>query len=345
MTDPQKILSKLYYERFDEKITAFEPMAQSGSYRQYYRIKNGKTSVLGVYNTDLQENKAYLSFTEAFVKAGIDVPEIYATSKSEETYLVEDLGGNSLWDIAQTERERHSGLLTGKAKNLYRKTLKELTNIQRNTLENIDLSYCYPRDTFDKQSILWDLNYYKYFFLRLMRVAVDEQRLEDDIQNLATELDKIDQEYFLYRDFQSRNVMIKDEKPYFIDFQGGRKGSFYYDLASILYDANVELHDTDIEELKDYYYEQIKVIEGIEKEEFEHNFALFSVVRLCQALGAFGLRGVVEKKPHFKECIPFALKALKKIMQNKKIKEAYPTLYNAAIDAVKSTYINEIIKQ
>ena len=342
MQEPKDLLSKFFQEHFNSPIDTIVKLAQSGSYRQYFRIQSGNKSVLGVYNTDLQENKAYLSFTNTFAAEKISVPEVYSVSKDQRYYLIEDLGLESLWDFAQQDRTEN-GDLSKKSIDLYKHTLLELLDIQTKTIDKLDLSFCYPRDAFDKQSILWDLNYFKYFFLRLMRVSVDEQKLEDDIQKLARELDKVDQNFFLYRDFQSRNVMIKKGAPYFIDFQGGRKGSFYYDVASLLYDANVELTNSDREKLLSFYYKQLIKKQPVERSEFNEKFTLFAVVRLTQALGAFGLRGVVEKKPHFKECIPYALQSLQNIIDTTEILDQYPTLCKALLNANSSPYIAEVI--
>jgi aminoglycoside/choline kinase family phosphotransferase len=344
MQEPKELLSKLFQEHFNTPIDTIAPLAPSGSYRQYYRIHSDNKSVLGVYNADLQENKAYLSFTKTFAAVKISVPEVYIVSKDQRYYLIEDLGLASLWDCAQQDRAEN-GELSKKCIDLYKLTLNELLDIQTKTIDKLDLSFCYPRDAFDKQSILWDLNYFKYFFLRLMRVSVDEQKLEDDIQKLAKKLDKVDQNFFLYRDFQSRNVMINKGVPFFIDFQGGRKGSFYYDVASLLYDANVKLTECNRKELLSFYYKQLIKKHPIERTTFDEKFTLFSVVRLTQALGAFGLRGVIEKKPHFKECIPYALQSLKDIIDTTEIKDHYPTLSIALLNANSSTYITEIVAE
>lgn len=342
MSKEVEIISELFKTRFESTITSIEKLAQSGSYRQYFRIKSAGENTLGVYNTDLEENKAYLSFSKTFTEQGIKIPEIYAISEDSKSYLVEDIGTKALWDFAK-EDITNKGVLSDKTTELYKKTLSELHKIQTKTISQLDLSYCYPRDAFDKQSILWDLNYFKYFFLRLMRVSVDEQGLEEDIQKLSTELDKEDQNYFLYRDFQSRNVLIKEETPYFIDFQGGRKGAIYYDLASLLYDANVELPENDRNILLEHYYQLIGKDSTIPKQEFLEKFYLFATVRLTQALGAFGLRGIIEKKPNFKECIPFALEALKDITSKLSLECKYPTLCKAIISAHKSNYIKESV--
>jgi len=331
MKKGEEAIRKLAIDYWGAEADRVESLTPTGSNRHYFRIHRGKKSILGVYNEDLQENHAYISFSKAFYKEGIKVPEILKVQRDEKSYLVEDLGKTSLWDLAgkdvkKTEKLSESSL------ELYKKSLSELHKLQKNGLKSINLNDCYPRKAFDKQSMLWDLNYFKYMFLRVMGISSDEELLERDIQKLSDELDAVDQDYFLYRDFQSRNIMIREGEAYFIDFQGGRKGTMYYDLASLLYDANVELGSDDRNQLLNYYFSIVKDEKKIDREEFEHHFYRFAVIRLCQALGAFVLRGVIEKKPHFEECIPYAVKALKEISEETALVKDYPEL-SKAIDA------------
>ncbi len=344
MTLAEQEVRKLFSSKYNSAIDNIEALAPTGSYRQYFRISDNEQTVLGVFNEDLQENKAYLSFSETFINADINVPSILAISETKKCYLVEDMGKTTLWDLCQNDYNS-KGKLSEETLATFKLTLQELLAIQTKTIDKLDLSYCYPRDSFDKQSMLWDLNYFKYMFLRVMRVPCDEQALEDDIQRLSSTLDKIDRNYFLFRDFQSRNVMIKDGKPYFIDFQGGRKGSIYYDLASMLYDANIKLCITDRKLLLDHYYDAFNKIKTTPKEVFLSLFNQFAMIRLFQALGAFSLRGVIEKKPHFKECIPFALSSLKDIIENPMMSKSYPELKTAINKANKSDFIKRAIME
>lgn len=337
-----EIVTKLFKDQYGEEPTTIEALAPTGSYRQYLRLKSVNNEALGVYNIDSQENEAYISFTNTFCAKGIQVPKIIKTSEDQLSYLVEDMGTEALWDYAKKDLTENRKL-TPKTIRLFEKSLLELYKIQTKTIEDLDLSFCYPRDTFDKQSMLWDLNYFKYMFLRVLRVAVDEQALENDIQALASNLDKIPQIFFLFRDFQSRNIVINGEKPYFIDFQGGRKGAIYYDLASLLYDANIQLPEEDKEALLQYYYNIVEREENYAG--FKETFEQFAIIRLTQALGAFGLRGVIEKKPHFKECIPFALKSLQTIFSNQNTANTYPCLKKAVNDAAASEYISTIVQE
>lgn len=335
------ILTTLFSTQFNETALSIEALAATGSYRQYYRLKGKENTILGVYNEDVQENKAYLSFTNTFLKNDINVPKVYQTTLKNKAYLVDDLGPSELCKYAKNDIEQQ-GYLSSTSIVYYKKALSELHRIQTKTIQDLDTSYCYPRDVFDKQSMLWDLNYFKYMFLRVMRVGVDEQLLENDIQKLASHLDSAPQDFFLFRDFQSRNIIMNKEEAYLIDFQGGRKGAIYYDVASLLYDANVELKHEDREQLLDYYYNLEDRQES--KQEFLTHFHQFAIIRLTQALGAFSLRGIIERKPHFKECIPYALHSLHDIFTENNIKGKYPCLAKAIDTAIESDFIRTAVE-
>ncbi len=338
----QETVQQLFQKKYKEEIINITALAESGSYRQYFRIKGEKNTVLGVYNSDINENNTYLSFSKTFEQSHINVPEIIVIAPDHQSYLVQDLGDNTLYSISNKEKNK-DGTLSAVALNLYKKSVFELINIQTKTIKNLDTRLCIPRDAFDYQSIIWDLNYFKYFFLKLVRISFDEQKLEDEMQSFAQNLDKTDRNYFLFRDFQSRNIMIKDETPYFIDFQGGRKGALYYDLASLLYDANVELQATDRNTLSQVYYNKISEIIDINITDFTSQYHHFAAIRLMQALGAFGLRGIVENKPHFKECIPYAIKSLQEITTEKTFHLKYPYLSLIIKSLSQSLHIQKIL--
>src|SRR5690606_10788321 len=208
-------------DHFGEDITKTMMLPPSGSYREYCRIGNSNRSVIGAYNADVKENTAFLTFSDHFRKQGIPVPEVYAVSDDRQKYLLEDLGNVTLFDFLTKVRETEGFSET--IIDEYRKVLKELPRIQIEGSKNLDYSVCYPREAFDKQSMMWDLNYFKYYFLKLARISFDEQALEDDFQAFSDYLLSAPSHFFLYRDFQSRNIMLNDNKIYFIDYQGGRK--------------------------------------------------------------------------------------------------------------------------
>src|SRR5690606_10023346 len=189
--------------------------------REYCRLTSSKRSVIGAFNADVKENTAFLTFTNHFKSCGLPVPEIYAVSSDLKKYLQTDLGDTTLFDFLSTVREKE-----GFSENIvaeYKKVLKILPKIQTTAGKTLDYSVCYPRAAFDKQSMMWDLNYFKYYFLKLARISFDEQALEDDFQAFSDYLLSAPSHFFLYRDFQSRNIMLNDNKIYFIDYQGGRK--------------------------------------------------------------------------------------------------------------------------
>ncbi|MGE5447263.1 MAG: aminoglycoside phosphotransferase, partial [Bacteroidales bacterium] len=207
-------LISLFKAQFNEEVTSFELLPASGSYREYARMKSTGHQVIGAYNQDIKENNAFFEFTRHFINKDIPVPQIYAISDNQQCYLQEDLGNITLFDYLTTVSEQEG--FSDKIINEYKKVLRELPRIQLLAGKDIDYSVCYPRDAFDKQSMMWDLNYFKYYFLKLAKIPFDEQALEDDFMLFSDYLLAADNNYFLYRDFQSRNIMLKDGKVYFI---------------------------------------------------------------------------------------------------------------------------------
>jgi aminoglycoside/choline kinase family phosphotransferase len=250
----QNIIS-LFEQWSGDQVVNTELIPLSGSYREYIRVIGERQIVMGVYNTDKKENKAFVTYSRHFKSKGLSVPEILAVDESVDIYLQEDFGDTMLFDYIQNEREGDhfpESLIL-----ILKKTIKELVKFQVEGGEGLDYSVAYPRAAFDKQSMMWDLNYFKYYFLKLAKIPFDEQSLEDDYLKFTDFLLEAPSDYFLYRDFQSRNVMLKDGEPKFIDYQGGRKGALAYDLASLLYDAKADFPKTLREELLAYYLEEL----------------------------------------------------------------------------------------
>jgi aminoglycoside/choline kinase family phosphotransferase len=243
LTPLKKQITKNLLELFEswsgKKADDIYALALSGSERQYYRIISEKKTVLGVYNADKKENIAFLTFTKHFKKNGLAVPEIYKEDLKNDIYLIQDLGDTTLYSYLTQIRKVKD--FSPELVALYKQIIKELPEFQINGNKNLDYGVCYPRSGFDKQSMLWDLSYFKYYFLKLAKIPFDEQSLEDDFQKFTDFLLTADCNYFLYRDFQSRNIMLYNNKIYFIDYQGGRKGALQYDLASLLYDAKADI--------------------------------------------------------------------------------------------------------
>lgn len=295
-------------------------LKSSGSDRKYFRVFFEKNpSILVAFNTDVNENKAWLYFTKHFLTAGLPVPDIYAQSKDFQYFLLEDLGDVSLFDLLGTISQSEKIVFLKKA-------IQLLIRFQVEGIKDLDLTKAYPVQSFDKKSILWDLNYFKYYFVKPNNIQFDENKLEDDFQNFADNLLGAENEFFLYRDFQSRNIMVHNEELFFIDFQSGRKGPLQYDLVSLLFQARTNLSPETRNILLSFYLDELeKKLPGRRKSflQYYNNFIYF---RLMQVLGAYGFRGLIQKKTHFLLSIPFALENLEYLLQNEPLSTSFSEL-------------------
>lgn len=325
---------RLFENWANESATKVTPLALSGSDRRYYRIHSATKTALGVYNQDTKENLAFVEFSKHFIKHGLNVPKIYAEEVTQDIYLIEDLGNTTLFAFLTKEKEKAE--FTDELKQVYFKVLKALPQFQVKAGKGLNYSLCYPRSSFDKQSMMWDLNYFKYYFLKLAQIPFDEQALEDDYQALTDYLLEAKHDYFLYRDFQSRNIMIKDDKVYFIDYQGGRKGALQYDIASLLYDAKAEIPQHIRQELLDFYISELKKYVDFDETEFRKQFNAYVLIRIMQAMGAYGFRGFYEKKAHFLASIPPALSNMNFVLSQLDLPIQLPTLLPVLNKLVKS---------
>ncbi|MFC2118061.1 phosphotransferase enzyme family protein [Bacteroidota bacterium] len=332
-------LSALFKKCTSQKLVNITEIPPSGSYRQYFRLHGENQSYIGVYNSDVKENIAFLNYSEHFFSLGLNVPELFTISEDKKTYLQEDLGGTGLFSIILQGREK------GFDKNLigiFKQVLSELPKFQIMGHKGLDYSVAYPREKFDRQSMLWDLNYFKYYFLKLARISFDEQGLEDDFYTLIDFLLEVPQDYFLFRDFQSSNIIIYKNKPYFIDYQGGRKGALQYDPASFLFDAKADFPAELKNSLLDYYISRLNEDFNIDTKDFKKYYYPYVLIRIMQAMGAFGFRGFYEKKPRFLESIPYALKNLQWLIDNVSITVEIPELLKALEKICKSKRLLEI---
>lgn len=318
----QKQLIELFEKWAGKKSVSLTPLPQSGSNRKYFRIISAGKSALGVYNPDKRENNAFIYLSKHFLKHGLNVPRIYSQELSENIFLIEDLGDRTLFSKLI---DSHGGY-SAENLSLLKKALSELPKFQIIGSKNLDYSKCYPRPAFDIQSIMWDLNYFKYYFLKLSGSNFDEQKLEDDFQTFTKYLITADKNYFMYRDFNTRNIMLKEGQLYFIDFQGGRKGPLQYDVTSFLYSSKLNFDEELRKELLKHYLESASDYKKIDKKEFLKFYYDFALIRILQMLGAYGYRGYFEGKSHFLTSIPFAINNLKSILDSKKIKLRLPEL-------------------
>jgi len=324
-----EVLKQLFEKHFQLPVEQIRPLQGElgGSGRNIIRLSAGKTSAIGVLYGVREENAAFLEFSRHFRRHGLPVPEIYAEDLSQGAYLEEDLGSTTLFDFLS--RNRAGEKIAPEVVEVYRKVVALLPRFQVEAGRDLNYKVCYPRGSFDRQSIAWDLNYFKYYFLRLAAIPFNEQALEDDFERLTEFLLTAPGDYFLYRDFQSRNIMLRDGEPYFVDYQGGRKGALQYDIASLLYDAKADLPPELRQELLDDYLDALGGHIALDREAFLRHYYGYVYVRILQALGAYGFRGFYERKAHFLQSVPYAMKNLRWLLHNVKLPIELPTLMDA----------------
>lgn len=322
-------LKRLFEQHFGFAAETVTPLqGQLGaSGRAIARLSAGSATAIGVVYSVREENVAFLEFSRHFRRHGLPVPEIYAEDLSQGAYLEEDLGDTTLFDFLTAHRAGDA--VAEPAVEAYRKVVALLPRFQVAAGRDLNYRVCYPRASFDRQSIAWDLNYFKYYFLRLAGVPFNEQALESDFSRLTKFLLAAPHDYFLYRDFQSRNVMLRGGEPWFVDYQGGRRGALQYDVASLLFDGKADLPPELRRQLLDYYLEALARHVDVPRHAFMEHYYAYVYIRIMQALGAYGFRGFYERKPHFLQSVPYALKNLRWLAANVRLPVALPALMDA----------------
>ena len=323
-----EVLKRLFEQHFHSPVERAQPLQGQlgGSGRKIIRLSSEKLSAIGILYDVREENVAFLEFSRHFRRHGLPVPEIYAEDLSHGAYLEEDLGSTTLFELLSDHR---SASVAPEAVAAYRKVVAVLPRFQVEAGRDLNYKVCYPRASFDRQSIAWDLNYFKYYFLRLAGIPFNEQALEDDFSRLTKFLLSASRDYFLYRDFQSRNIMLRDGQPFFLDYQGGRKGALQYDIASLLYDAKADLPPDLRQQLLDHYLDSVAGFIALDRSVFMQFYYAYVYVRIMQALGAYGFRGFYERKEHFLQSVPYALKNLRWLLHNVELPIALPALMEA----------------
>lgn len=327
---------------FDKnQINKVEKLPQAGSNRIYHRIHliHGE-SYIACRNANVQENETYFYFTDCFKKYGIAVPTIFFISKNRENYIVEDLGNESLLDrVTQINNETELEIL-------YKHSLDGLLAMQIKAGSDIDFNKCFYNSKFDSDAVLADLNYCKYYFLDLIGISYDQPKFQKEIKQFAEDISLETYNHFMFRDFQGRNILLKNNKPYFIDFQGGMKGPLQYDVASLLWQAKAQLSSSFKEKLYQYYKEKLSQEIEFNELDFDNQYKKIVFVRLLQVLGAYGLRGIIEQKTHFLNSIPFALKNLNEWnSRNKTCLEKYPILQSIVEQLTNDSVIEKFLEK
>lgn len=316
------ILENLFFKHFGEKPQSIEILPASGSDRRYYRLFHPEHTAIGTQNSHVAENNSYFYFTELFRKHGIRVPEVYRISPDRQFYIQEDLGHLSLYDYLRTEGKTES------VKKAYIKAIDQLIRLQWVAGREADFHQCYSTSKFDEKAITHDLLYFKYYFADLHSIPYDRHMLSSEMEQLSRELGRTQPQTLMYRDFQARNILLRDGEPYFIDFQGAMQGPPQYDMASLLWQVKADLPVSWKEELFNNYIENMARIQKSRVEEihFRKGYQQFVLLRLLQVLGAYGFRGLIQNKPHFISSIPGALRSLQRFLSDNPHLPAYPEL-------------------
>src|SRR5690242_4387053 len=339
------VLKRLFEQKFHAPAEQVRPLQGQlgGSGRAIVRLAGGTYTAIGIQYSVREENVAFLEFTRHFRRHGLPIPEIYGEDLAEGAYLLEDLGDVSLFDFLNANRS--GDVIAPQVVEVYRKAIATLPRFQIEAGRDLNYKICYPRGSFDRQSISWDLNYFKYYFLRLAGIPFSEQALENDFARLTKFLLSAPHDFFLYRDFQSRNIMLRNGDPYFLDYQGGRKGALQYDIASLLYDGKADLPPALRQELLDHYLDTLATFIPLDRTEFMRHYYAYVYVRILQALGAYGFRGFYERKAHFLQSVPYALKNVQWLLENAELPIALPALMGAFKRMVRERRLQSFVSE
>ncbi len=331
-------IKELLQQYSKNPVSRIEKIPQSGSDRIYFRIYcSDEKTFIATYSNNIKENDAFIYFSKHFKKIGAPVPEIYAVNKEHNIYIQEDFGDESLLHVLELNGQDEVSF------SLFKKSLKALAHLQINGDKNLDYAQCITSKEFGQQAILSDLLYFKYYFLDTLKIPYDKEKLIQDFEAISIYLAHVDHKYFMFRDFQSRNVMVHHNDIHFIDYQGGMKGALQYDVASLLWQAKANLSDEWKEQLLHYYMDCVEeqMSKTIDRTIFTNQYNGYVLIRLLQVLGAYGFRGLFERKAHFLTSIPLALQNLKWFLNNKKIGISFLTFENL----LKLVVADDTIKQ
>jgi aminoglycoside/choline kinase family phosphotransferase len=312
MQDIIEDIKRLFVSFSDEPIISVGKIPQSGSIRMYFRIVTEKNSFIATSGENIKENEVFVYFSKHFKKCGCPVPEIYAVNKEETIYIQQDFGDVSL--LSKLEEFGYTDYVYS----LFLQSLRQLAQLQIKGDAGLDYNHCLTSKEFGKQAILNDLLYFKYYFLDTLQLPYDKEQLIDDYEALSSHLSHVDDKYFMFRDFQSRNILIKEEKVHFIDYQGGMKGALQYDVASMLWQARASLPEDWKNNLLSGYIDCVEEILGrkMDRAGFISQYHGYVLIRLLQVLGAYGFRGLFERKAQFLTSIPLGLNNMKQFLRH-----------------------------
>lgn len=325
-------LARLFEAQFGRTPTSILPLAPSGSKRKYFRLISEEQTAVGTYHHDRQENRAFTYFTKHFETFDLPVPKLFQEDLGQSVYLQEDLGDRSLYQLLPAPGQPFTEELIG----YYKKVVQQLARLQVLGGKNLDTNYCYPKGTFNAQAMYWDMQYFKYYYLKLLDFPYDEYDLERDFRALAGWLEAAGADHFMMRDCQSRNILLFEGEPYFIDYQGGRPGPLQYDLVSLLWQAKANLPNELRESLLEEYLGVLQELIPVDLADFRRYYYGFVLIRSLQVLGVYGLRGLVQRKKHFIQSIPYALATIHFLLENDRIGLELPALRLALKEIVEA---------
>ena len=329
MQNLTEAIRDLYKQWKGTEPVSLDILPQSGSERRYFRLYDKSSSVIGTYGANIKENETFFYFSEKFRQNELATPGILAVSDDKQYYLQEDFGDVSLLNKLE------AGGFTQPVYDLFKKSLTELARLQVKGDKDLDYDQCLTNKEFGKQAIMADLLYFKYYFLDALRKPYDKQRLIDDFEALSNYLTHTEYKYFMFRDFQSRNIMVKEavsgdtnrgSSVHFIDYQGGMKGAPQYDVASMLWQARANLPDEWKYNLLEDYIDAFEntIGQSVNRNIFQNQYNGYVLIRLLQVLGAYGFRGLFERKAQFLTSIPLALRNLKEFFQHQSLGISVP---------------------
>lgn len=304
----QEAFEQLFQTWSGEALVSMESLPKSGSDRQYFRLRGAKKEVLAAHNSSEKENNAFIAYTKHFKEQGIALPAIYAENLEQNLYFLQDLGNTTL--LAFLEQHRKGTTIDKKVIDYYKVALAQLAFMQIKGGEGLKVEDFHTPAQFGEQGMLWDVQYFKYCFLKTTKIEYNDYDLEQDFQTLTGYLASETSSFFMFRDFQARNIMICDDQPYFIDYQGGMRGPLQYDVVSLLFQAKANLPNTLREELLEHYIAEALKHTSFDKDAFRSKYYAFVLIRTLQVLGAYGFKGLYERKAHFLASIPYALRNL-----------------------------------
>ena len=337
---PESALKPLFESYTGQRLAESAELPSSGSHRRYFRLTGGNLSLIGVLGTDREENLAFINLSRHFRSKGIRVPAVFAVSEDGFAYIQEDLGDKMLFDMVSQGRE--SGIYSSYETGLLCQAMEQLPKLQFLGAEGLDWDVCYRQKAFDGRMVDFDLNYFKYCFLKATGLEFNEVALQDDFERLRTDLLQDDDNTFMHRDFQARNIMMHDDQPWIIDFQGGRRGPIYYDVASFIWQARSRFPEDLKQELIRTYLRALRSFREVDEEQFRARLRLFVLFRTLQVLGAYGFRGYFEKKPHFIASVPYAMSNLRTLLQTPF--SDYPYLNSLLTQLTAMPQFNEVME-